>query len=249
MPGAQEAAGPQAAMPRHVAIVMDGNGRWAAKRGLPRSEGHRRGVEALRRVVRAAGDMGIAYLTVFSFSTENWRRPEGEVSFLLGLVRRFVEKDLAELHAAGVRVRMIGSREANIAPETLALVERAEALTRDNSRMTLTVAFNYGARDEILRATRRLARKVAAGELAAEAIDEARFSAELDTAELPDPDLVIRSSGELRLSNFLLWQAAYAEYVFPETLWPDFDERELRAAVAVFGDRERRYGGLTARTG
>ena len=229
--------------PAHVAIIMDGNGRWAQMRGLPRQEGHRRGLEALRAAVRNAGDLGVRILTLYSFSTENWRRPATEVSFLLGLLRRFVEKDLGELHAAGVRVRIIGGRD-DLAPDLRRLVEHAEILTRDNDRMTLVVAFNYGSRDELVRAARRLATEVAAGRLDPAAIDETALAARLDTADLPDPELVIRTSGETRISNFLLWQAAYAEFVFTPVLWPDFDRAAFEEALAEYGRRERRFGGL-----
>ncbi len=229
--------------PAHVAIIMDGNGRWAQMRGLPRQEGHRRGLEALRAAVRNAGDLGVRILTLYSFSTENWRRPATEVSFLLGLLRRFVEKDLGELHAAGVRVRIIGGRD-DLAPDLRRLVEHAEILTRDNDRMTLVVAFNYGSRDELVRAARSLATEVAAGRLDPAAIDETALAARLDTADLPDPELVIRTSGETRISNFLLWQAAYAEFVFTPVLWPDFDRAAFEEALAEYGRRERRFGGL-----
>ncbi len=229
--------------PAHVAIIMDGNGRWAQMRGLPRQEGHRRGLEALRAAVRNAGDLGVRILTLYSFSTENWRRPATEVSFLLGLLRRFVEKDLGELHAAGVRVRIIGGRD-DLAPDLRRLVEHAETLTRDNDRMTLVVAFNYGSRDELVRAARSLATEVAAGRLDPAAIDETALAARLDTADLPDPELVIRTSGETRISNFLLWQAAYAEFVFTPVLWPDFDRAAFEEALAEYGRRERRFGGL-----
>ncbi len=229
--------------PSHVAVIMDGNGRWAQMRGLPRQEGHRRGLEALRRTVKNAAELGIEVLTLYSFSTENWRRPPTEVSFLLGLLKRFVEKDLDELHLAGVRVRVIGGRD-DLAPDLRALVERAEAVTRANTDMTLVIAFNYGARDEIVRAARQLAADVGAGRMAAADIDEASFSARLDTRDLPDPELVIRTSGETRISNFLLWQAAYAEFVFSPVLWPDFDRAALEDALAEYRRRERRFGGL-----
>ena len=231
------------ATPRHVAIIMDGNGRWAKLRGLPRQEGHRRGLEALRRTVRNAADLGIDYLTLYSFSTENWRRPQGEVTFLLGLLKHFVEKDLAELHAAGVRVRVIGGR-ADLAPELRRLVERAEMVTHENTGLTLAVAFNYGSRDEIVRATRQIAEEIAAGRLSPDDIDEGVVCARLDTADMPDPELVIRTSGESRVSNFLLWQAAYAEFIFTPVLWPDFDRAALEAALNDFAGRERRFGGL-----
>ena len=230
--------------PTHVAIIMDGNGRWAQMRGLPRQEGHRRGLEALRRTVRNAGDLGIRVLTLYSFSTENWRRPKAEVSFLLGLLRRFVENDLAELHEAGVRVRIIGSR-ADLAPDLRLLIERAETMTAGNDGLTLVVAFNYGSRDELVRVARALAVDAAAGRLSPEAIDEDMLAARLDTVGLPEPDLVIRTSGETRISNFLLWQAAYAEFVFTPVLWPDFDRKALEEAVAEFHRRERRFGGVT----
>ncbi|KPF72891.1 UDP pyrophosphate synthase [Bosea sp. AAP35] len=229
--------------PVHVAIIMDGNGRWAQMRGLPRQEGHRRGLEALRSTVRNAGELGVKVLTLYSFSTENWRRPATEVSFLLGLLRRFVEKDLAELKASGVRVRIIGRRD-DLTPDLVRLVEHAETATRDNTRMTLVVAFNYGARDEIVRAARRLAADAAAGRIDATAIDEDMLGLHLDTADLPDPELVIRTSGETRISNFLLWQAAYAEFVFTPVLWPDFDRAALEAALAEYARRERRFGGV-----
>jgi undecaprenyl diphosphate synthase len=229
--------------PTHVAIIMDGNGRWAQMRGLPRQEGHRRGLEALRRAVRNAGDLGIRVLTLYSFSTENWRRPKAEVSFLLGLLRRFVENDLAELHEAGVRVRIIGSR-ADLASDLRQLIERAESMTAGNDGLTLVVAFNYGSRDELVRVTRALAADVAAGRLSPEAIDEDMLTSRLDTGDLPEPDLVIRTSGETRISNFLLWQAAYAEFVFTPVLWPDFDRKALEDAVVEFQRRERRFGGV-----
>lgn len=238
----QSSSGPEA-VPEHVAIIMDGNGRWAQMRGLPRQEGHRRGLEALRRTVRNAADAGIRFLTLYSFSTENWRRPQTEVSFLLGLLRRFVEKDLIELHQAGVRVRIIGNR-ADLAADLRALIERAEAMTQGNPGLTLVIAFNYGSRDEMVRAARALAEEVAAGRLSPSAITEEALSARLDTADLPDPDLVIRTSGETRVSNFLLWQAAYAEFVFTPVLWPDFDREALDDAIAQYRRRERRYGGI-----
>src|SRR5262249_25231128 len=209
------------AVPRHVAIIMDGNGRWAAARGLPRGEGHRRGVAALRRTVRAAGDLGIDFLTIFSFSAENWSRPPAEIRELMGLLRRFIRHDLADLHRRGVRVRVIGERES-LDPDIRRLLDEAEELTKDNSRLVLVVPFNYGARQEIARAARRMAAAVAAGELAVSAVTADRLASYLDVPDLPDPDLIIRTSGEQRLSNFLLWQAAYSELVFVPTYWPDF---------------------------
>jgi undecaprenyl diphosphate synthase len=235
-------------MPRHVAIIMDGNGRWAAARGLPRGEGHRRGVEALRKTVRAAGELGICYLTIFSFSAENWSRPAAEIRDLMGLLRRFIRNDLAELHRNGVKVRVIGERR-DLEPEILGLLEEAEALTRDNDALTLVVAFNYGARQEIARAAARLAAEVKAGRIEPEAVTADLLGKNLDAPDLPDPDLIIRTSGELRLSNFLLWQAAYSELVFVPTYWPDFDRAALEDAIAEYHRRERRFGGLIAQTG
>ncbi|MCC3247100.1 isoprenyl transferase [Methylocystis sp. WRRC1] len=229
------------AAPRHVALIMDGNGRWAAARGLPRFEGHRRGVEALRRAVRAAIDLKISYLTVYSFSAENWARPREEVQSLLGLLHRFIRNDLAELHGNNVRVRVIGAR-ADLAPEIADLLREAEQVTQANTGLTLVVAFNYGARQEIAAAARALAEMVAEGRLDPEKIDADAIAARLDTADIPDPDLIIRTSGEQRLSNFLLWQAAYAEFVFLPILWPDFDHAALVAAIAEYKHRDRRFG-------
>jgi len=250
MPEAQapNIAGSDPGVPRHVAIIMDGNGRWAAARGLPRVEGHRRGVEALRRTVRAAGDIGIQCLTIFSFSSENWQRPASEISDLMGLLRRFIRNDLAELHSNGVRVRVIGERD-NLDPDIRRLLEEAEQLTRANTNLLLIVAFNYGARDEIARAVRRIAQRVASGEVKAEAITEDMIGRNLDAPDIADPDLIIRTSGEQRLSNFLLWQAAYSELVFSPVYWPDFDQATLEAAIDEYRRRERRFGGLIAKTG
>ncbi|HVL73821.1 MAG TPA: isoprenyl transferase [Beijerinckiaceae bacterium] len=235
-----------AGVPEHVAIIMDGNGRWAASRGLPRAEGHRRGVEAVRRAVRAAAELGVRYLTVYSFSAENWRRPAQEVADLMGLLKRFIRHDLADLHANNIRVVIIGGRD-DLAPDLRALLREAEDLTRANTGLTLVVAFNYGGRQEIVAAARRLAERVRRGELAPEDIDLPAFEAALDTRGIPDPDLVIRTSGEQRVSNFLLWQAAYAEFVFLPVLWPDFDRDSLVAAIDEFGRRERRFGGTGVR--
>ncbi len=234
------------ATPAHVAIIMDGNGRWAKARGLPRLAGHRAGVEALRNVVRAAPELGVAYLTVYAFSSENWSRPKSEVSDLMGLLRIFIRRDLAELHQSGVRVRIIGDREG-LEPDIRSLLEEAETLTFANRRLTLVIAFNYGGRDEIARAARRLAEAVSRGDLDAGAITPDRFAAALDTAGIPDPELVIRTSGELRLSNFLLWQAAYSELVFLPCYWPDFSREHFVDALAAFAGRERRFGGLAPR--
>jgi undecaprenyl diphosphate synthase len=234
--------------PRHVAIIMDGNGRWAAARGLPRSEGHRRGVEALRRTVRAAGELGISYLTIFSFSSENWSRPAAEITELMGLLRRFVRNDLAELHQNNVRVRVIGERDG-LSDDIGRLLVEAEELTRGNTGLQLIVAFNYGARQEIARAARRMSEAVARGELALGDIDVDRLTSFLDAPDVPDPDLVIRTSGEQRLSNFLLWQAAYSELIFVPDYWPDFERGTLEAVILEFRRRERRFGGLVAQTG
>jgi len=236
------------AVPRHVAIIMDGNGRWAEARGLPRREGHRRGVEALRRTVRAAGDLGIDFLTIFSFSAENWSRPQSEIRDLMGLLRLFIRNDLADLNRKNVRVLVIGERD-DLSPDIRSLVEEAETLTNANSGLTLVVAFNYGSRQEIARAARNLARDVAEGRLDPKQVTAERLGATLDTAALPDPDLIIRTSGEQRLSNFLLWQGAYSELVFVPTYWPDFDRAALEAAIDEFHRRERRFGGLVVRAG
>jgi undecaprenyl diphosphate synthase len=235
-------------VPRHVAIIMDGNGRWAAARGLPRGEGHRRGVEALRRTVTAAGDLGIGILTIFSFSAENWSRPMAEIRELMALLRRFIRHDLADLHRKGVRVRVIGERET-LDVEIRRLLDEAEELTKNNEKLILVVAFNYGARQEIARAARRVAAAVAAGDLAVGAVTADKLASYLDAPDLPDPDLIIRTSGEQRLSNFLLWQAAYSELVFVPTYWPDFDRAALESAINEYHRRERRFGGLIARTG
>jgi undecaprenyl diphosphate synthase len=227
---------------------MDGNGRWAAARGLPRVEGHRRGVEALRRTIRAAGEIGVRIITIFSFSAENWSRPATEVGELMGLLRRFIRNDLAELHKSNVRVRIIGEREG-LDPDIARLLTEAEELTRANSGLTLVVAFNYGARQEIARAARRIAEAIASGALKAADVNVEAVSRFLDAPDLPDPDLIIRTSGEQRLSNFLLWQSAYSELVFVPTYWPDFDRASLEAAILEYQQRERRFGGLVAKTG
>jgi len=238
------ASNERAAPPRHVAIIMDGNGRWAASRGLPRLEGHRRGVEAVRRTVKAAIEIGLEYLTFYSFSSENWRRPAQEVADLMGLLKLFIRRDLASLHEQNVRIRIIGARD-DLAPDIRALLDEAESTTRANDGLTVAIAFNYGARAEILRAARRIALGVMEGTIKPPAIDEALFARHLDTAGIPDPDLLIRTSGEQRLSNFLLWQLAYAEFVFIDSHWPDFDKATLEAAVRQYMTRERRFGGLS----
>lgn len=219
---------------RHVAIIMDGNGRWAKKRHLPRALGHQRGVEAVRRVVRGAREMGLEALTLYAFSTENWRRPEEEVSDLMSLMKRFILSDLDEFAQAGVRLKIIGDYKA-FKPDVVELVEDAMARTAANTGTTLVVALNYGSQDEIARAATKAAAK---GPITPETI-----AAELDTADLPPLDLLIRTSGEVRLSNFLLWQAAYAEMLFTDVLWPDFTAEHLRDALSAFTTRERRYGG------
>jgi undecaprenyl diphosphate synthase len=234
--------------PRHVAIIMDGNGRWAAARGLPRGEGHRRGVEALRRVVRASFELGISYLTIFSFSSENWSRPASEIGDLFGLLRRFIRHDLATLHRDGVRVRIIGEREG-LEPDIRALLAEAEELTKNNTTLTLVVAFNYGSRQEIARAARRLAIEVAQGKRSVDTVTADALGQHLDAPDIPDPDLIIRTSGEQRLSNFLMWQAAYSELVFVPIHWPDFDRAALEGAIIEYARRERRFGGLAAKTG
>lgn len=230
-------------VPRHVAIIMDGNGRWAKRRHLPRVAGHRAGVEAVRRTVRAAGDMGIEVLTLYAFSSENWRRPAAEIADLMGLLRRFIRSEIEEIAREGVRLRIIGDYR-KLEPDLVELLDGAIARTAGNDRMTLAIALNYGSQDEILRATRALMRAARAGEADPDGLDDATFEAHLDTDGLPRLDLLIRTSGEQRLSNFLLWQAAYAELVFTDALWPDFDHARLVAAIEQFARRERRYGGL-----
>jgi undecaprenyl diphosphate synthase len=229
--------------PVHVAIIMDGNGRWAKSRGLPRFEGHRRGLEAVRRAVRSAIEHDVRYLTIYSFSAENWRRPPEEVAMLMGLLKRFIRNDLADLHKNGVRVRIIGERD-NLAADIAGLLTEAESLTKDNVGLTLIVAFNYGARQEMVSAARRLAVDIREGRVDFDAIGEDEFAARLDTAGVPDPDLIIRTSGEMRLSNFLLWQAAYAELVFLPILWPDFDDAAFVSALQQYAARERRFGAV-----
>jgi undecaprenyl diphosphate synthase len=229
-------------VPRHVAIIMDGNGRWAKARGLPRAAGHRQGAESARKVLRAAGEAGVECLTLYAFSSENWRRPQEEINDLTGLLRLYITRELEALHREGVRLKILGDHNA-FQPDVAKLVDQAVARTAGNQRMTLAIALNYGARAELVQAARSLARRAEAGELSAADLDEAMFEATLDTAELPPLDLLIRTSGEQRLSNFLLWQAAYAELLFVDTLWPDFDGDSLRAALADYAGRERRFGG------
>lgn len=232
-----------AAPPRHVAIIMDGNGRWAKKRLLPRIAGHKQGVEAVRRISRAARKLGIEVLTLYAFSSENWRRPEEEVRDLMGLLRHFLASELDELVSEGVKLRVIGAWR-KLSPDLVAMIEGAMARTANNPGPTLVIALNYGAQAELAEAARTLAEKARAGEIDPASIDEAVFEAALDTGDLPPLDLLIRTSGEQRLSNFLLWQAAYAEFLFVDTLWPDFDEKALTQALDQYGRRQRRFGGL-----
>ena len=234
----------KADLPRHVAIIMDGNGRWARSRGLPRAEGHRRGVQSIRDVVKHATAVGIEWLTVFGFSSENWSRPAEEVSELMGLLKLFIRRDLAELTRGNVRVRVIGGRDG-LSGDIAALLIEAEEKTAGNTGLNLVIAFNYGARDEIARAARAIAVEVASGGLRADEVTPELVAARLDTAGMPDPDLIIRTSGEQRLSNFLLWQAAYAEFVFVPDYWPDFDGAAFDRAISEYLGRDRRFGGLS----
>lgn len=227
--------------PAHVAIIMDGNGRWAKARGLPRTAGHKRGAEAVRRTVEVARELGISYLTLYAFSSENWKRPVGEVTDLMGLLRLYLRNEVASLHRNGVRLRVIGDR-SRLSGDINALIDASETKTAANTGLTLVLALSYGGRQEIVHAARRLAEQVAAGRLAPDSIDENVFAANLFTVGIPDPDLLIRTSGEQRVSNFLLWQAAYAEFVFTDVLWPDFGRDHLEAAIRDFHGRERRFG-------
>ncbi|MDI9409121.1 MAG: isoprenyl transferase [Candidatus Pacebacteria bacterium] len=228
-------------VPRHVAIIMDGNGRWARQRGLPRREGHRRGVESVRATLKAAGELGVEYLTLFSFSSENWHRSPDEISDLMGLLRLYLRSEISELNRRGVRLRVIGNR-AKLPTDIVELIEKGEQETKDNHHGNLVLALSYGAREEILAAARNLATRIAAGEISAEQASESDFAAGLYTHDIPDPDLVIRTSGEQRLSNFLLFQSAYSELVFIDCLWPDFGEAEFTQAIQEFTLRDRRFG-------
>jgi undecaprenyl diphosphate synthase len=228
-------------VPAHVAIIMDGNGRWAASRGLPRAAGHRQGAEAVRRTVEASIELGIVYLTLFGFSSENWKRPQTEIRDLMGLLERYLRSEIADLHKNNVRLRIIGDRSA-FSRELRSLMDEGEALTRPNNRLNLTLALNYGGRADIVQAARRAAEEVRLGRLDIADITEERFGGWLQTEGLPDPDLMLRTSGEQRVSNFLLWQSAYSEFVFIDTPWPDFAKRDLESAINEFGRRERRYG-------
>jgi undecaprenyl diphosphate synthase len=232
----------EAAPPRHVAIIMDGNGRWAKARGLPRNLGHRQGVDTVRDVVRASRDLGLEYLTLYAFSSENWKRPAAEVAGLMELLRLYIRRELEELRRNGVRIRVIGDR-SKLAADIVPMIEEAEAKTADNRRLTLVIALSYGGQDEIVAACRRIAEAVVAGKLAPEQIDRTTIEQHLLTAGMPDPDMVIRTSGEQRLSNFLIWQSAYSEMVFVDKLWPDFTAADLKAAITEYQGRERRYGG------
>jgi undecaprenyl diphosphate synthase len=229
-----------------VAIIMDGNGRWAHLRSLPRSAGHRQGIEAVRRTVRAAIEFGVRYLTIYSFSTENWSRPHSEITYLMGLLKRFIQQDVAELHGANVRIVVIGER-GGLSPDILAMLDDCQRLTAQNTGLTLVVAFNYGSRQEIASAARAIAEDVAAGRLDPADVDADAVAARLYAPDIPDPDLLIRTSGEQRLSNYLLWQLAYTEFVFVEEHWPDFGRDTFARAIAEYRSRERRYGGITAR--
>lgn len=239
----QAAIGGGAHAPKHVAIIMDGNGRWAKARGLARSEGHKEGVKAARRAVEGARDLGLKCLTLYSFSTENWRRPAGEVRDLMSLLRQFIGDDLPRLKKEGVKVRIIGDRD-NLSADLKTLVRRAESETKENSAFVLQIAFNYGGRDELVRAARAVAKAAKSGAIDPKDFSEDVFNGFLDTHGVPDPDLVIRTSGEKRISNFLLWQAAYAEYIFLDVLWPDFNAETFADAIDEFCRRERRYGGV-----
>jgi undecaprenyl diphosphate synthase len=238
-------AGSGGTLPTHVAIIMDGNGRWARSRGLPRVAGHRRGAESVRRTITAAAELGIRYLTLFGFSSENWKRPVAEVDDLMGLLRHYLRGEIADLHKNGVRLRVIGDR-SKLAPDIVTLIDNAEAMTRENRGLTLIVALSYGSRAELAAAARAIAQSVRDGRLSVDAIDEALVERFLTTAGIPDPDLLIRTSGEKRLSNFLLWQSAYTELVFMDTLWPDFTRQDLEEAIREFQRRERRYGASSA---
>ena len=235
-------------LPNHIAIIMDGNGRWASARLLPRLMGHRAGVAAVRNTVRAAGRLGIRHLTLFGFSSENWKRPVAEVSDLMGLLRMYIRSDLEELHANGVQIRIIGAR-TGLDADIVDLIDEVHLKTATNTGLTLTIAFNYGGQDEILDAVRRIATDVQAGRMQPSDITREAFAAHLATAGIPDPDLVIRTSGEKRLSNFLLWQTAYSEFVFMDTLWPDFGELQLTDAIRQYQSRDRRFGGRNISAG
>ena len=241
VPGQPESNG----VPVHVAIIMDGNGRWAQSRGLPRAAGHAEGSEAVRRTVKASKQLGIRYLTLYGFSLENWKRPASEIADLMGLLRLYLRREIAELDREGVRIRFIGDRTL-LETDIVSLIEMSEHKTRGNTQLDLIVALSYGSRQEITMAARQLAFDAAGGEIDLDSIDENAINARLFTRDIPDPDLIVRTSGEQRISNFLLWQAAYAELVFTDVFWPDFSREELENSIAEFGRRERRYGATTA---
>jgi undecaprenyl diphosphate synthase len=234
-------------VPDHVAIIMDGNGRWAASHGMPRAIGHKNGAEAVRRTVEAAVDLGVSYLTLFGFSAENWNRPKQEIGDLMGLLRIYLKSEIAELHRKGVRLRVIGDRD-RFAPSLVQLIESSEAMTAENDRLNLVLALSYGGRQELVAAARKMAQDAVAGRLNPEDIDEDTMAGYLLTAGIPNPDLLIRTSGELRISNFLLWQLAYTELVFIDTYWPDFSAADFEAAIREFKSRERRYGATSGPT-
>ena len=240
-PAIQTKQADETAVPAHVAIIMDGNGRWAKARGLPRTAGHYQGAETVRRVVESCIENGVGYLTLFGFSSENWKRPVTEINDLMGLLRLYLRREIGRLHENGVRLSVIGER-SRLAPDIIKMIEHAEARTAANTRLRLTVALSYGGRQDIVNAARALAQQVKSGSLQPEDIDETLFSAHLSTADMPDPDLVIRTSGEMRISNFLLWQFAYTEMVFVEKHWPDFTASDFAAAITEFQCRSRRYG-------
>lgn len=233
----------QQRIPRHIAVIMDGNGRWAQSRGMPRTDGHRRGIDAVKRTVEASGALGVEYLTIFGFSSENWKRPTGEVDDLMWLLRRFLQSETARMHENNVRIRVIGDR-TNFSKDIVRLIENSEQMTEQNDGLHLTAALSYGGRQEIVAAVRALARDVADGKVAPDTIDADAFAGYLATADIPDPDLLIRTSGEQRISNFLLWQIAYTELVFSDVLWPDFNRDHLESAIAEYNGRERRFGAV-----
>jgi undecaprenyl diphosphate synthase len=237
---------PETKTPQHVAIIMDGNGRWAEQRGLPRVAGHKQGAEAVERVVRAASDLGVKYLTLFAFSTENWGRPEQEVTDLMGLLNMYLRSKTADMHENGVRLKIIGDR-TRLSKDILNLIDHAETLTQHNTKIVVQMALSYSGRWDMTQATQQIASKVAAGELAVENITEDTLAGFLSTAGTPEPDLIIRTSGEQRISNFLLWQGAYSEYFFTQTYWPDFDTKDLQEAFASYQQRERRFGKIATR--
>lgn len=241
MEAAQDIAGPEETPLQHIAIIMDGNGRWAHARGLPRVAGHRRGADAVRETVRACREIGVPYLTVYAFSSENWRRPTTEIDDLMALLQLYLKQEVQSLNENNVRLRFIGDR-TRLSPDIKTLIEDSEALTAENTGLVLTIALNYGSHDEILEAVRRVAQDSIDGRVAVSDIDESLFARYLQTAELPDPDMIIRTSGEKRLSNFLLWQAAYSELIFLDVYWPDFNKESLLEAINEFRARERRYG-------